>query len=180
MNNYYIRYAEPDDAAALLDIYSYYVQNTAISFEYDVPSLQEFKNRIENILERYPYIVLENPDGIAGYAYAAPFKTREAYKYSVEITIYLKHGVQKRGYGRALIDALEKELSFMGYTNANACIAYTENEDEYLNNNSMQFHEHMGYRLVGKFNKCAYKFDRWYDMIWMEKHVGEHCKKMQV
>ena len=178
MDSYSIRYAEPCDAAALLDIYSYYVLNTAISFEYEVPSLQEFRSRIENILKKYPYIVLEDSDGIAGYAYAAPFKTREAYKYSVEITIYLKKGVQKRGYGRALIEFLEKELESFGYTNANACIAYTENEDEYLNNNSMQFHSHMGYRLVGRFNKCAYKFDRWYDMIWMEKHIGEHCKKL--
>ena len=96
----------------------------------------------------------------------------------MEITIYLKKGVQKRGYGRALIEFLEKELESFGYTNANACIAYTENDDEYLNNNSMQFHSHMGYRLVGRFNKCAYKFDRWYDMIWMEKHIGEHCKKL--
>lgn len=177
MDSYSIRYAEPCDAAALLDIYSYYVLNTAISFEYEVPSLQEFRSRIENILKKYPYIVLEDSDGIAGYAYAAPFKTREAYKYSVEITIYLKQGVHKRGYGRALIEFLEKELESFGYTNANACIAYTENDDEYLNNNSMQFHSHMGYRLVGRFNKCAYKFDRWYDMIWMEKHIGEHCKK---
>ncbi|MBR3768180.1 MAG: GNAT family N-acetyltransferase [Clostridia bacterium] len=177
MSGFVIRYATVEDAEKLLQIYSYYVLNTAISFEYTVPTLDEFKTRIENTLKKYPYLVLEADGEIMGYSYAGPFKTREAYKFSVENTIYLKNGVQKNGYGKALLLALEKELSEMGYTNANACIAYTENNDEYLNNNSMEFHEHMGYRFVGVFHKCAYKFDRWYDMIWMEKFVGEHGKK---
>lgn len=177
MSDYNIRYANTDDAKDLLDIYSHYVLNTAISFEYDVPSLDEFRERIKNTLIKYPYIVIECDKKIVGYAYAGPFKTREAYKYSVETTIYLKNGLQKKGYGKALLCYLEKELSEYGFTNANACIAFTENDDEYLNNNSMQFHEHMGYSLVGRFHKCAYKFDRWYDMIWMEKIIGEHTKK---
>ncbi len=177
MEAYEIRYATADDAAALREIYSYYVLNTAISFEYDVPSIEEFQRRIMETLKKYPYIVLEKDGEILGYAYAGPFKTREAYKYSVETTIYLKNGMQKNGYGKALLENLEKELRLMGFTNANACIAYTQNEDEYLNNNSMQFHAHQNYSLVGRFNKCAYKFDRWYDMIWMEKIIGEHNKK---
>ena len=60
--------------------------------------------------------------------------------------------------------------------NLNACIGYPEIEDEYLTKNSVEFHNHLGYRLVGKFNKCGYKFDRWYDMVWMEKIIGEHKK----
>ncbi len=177
MTHYTIRYATADDAEALREIYSYYVLNTAISFEYTVPSIDEFRGRISETLKKYPYLVLESQGAVVGYAYAGPFKTREAYKYSVETTIYLKNGLQKKGFGKALIETLEKELSLMGYTNANACIAYTQAEDEYLNNNSMQFHEHMKYTFVGRFNKCAYKFDRWYDMIWMEKIIGEHNKK---
>lgn len=172
-----IRSAVPGDARQLLEIYSHYVLNTAISFEYEVPTEDEFRSRIENTLKKYPYLVLEAQGEIKGYAYAGPFKTREAYKYSVEITIYLKNGEQKQGFGRALITELEKELNAMGYTNANACIAFISEPDEYLNNNSMQFHDYMGYRLVGRFNKCAYKFHRWYDMIWMEKFVGEHHMK---
>lgn len=174
MKNYSVRFAKPEDAENLLDIYSYYVLNTAISFEYTVPTVEEFRNRIENTLKKYPYLVIETGNKIKGYAYAGPFKTREAYKYSVETTIYLKHGEQKKGYGRILLTELEKELGLRGFTNANACIAYIEISDEYLNNNSMEFHEYMGYRFVGRFHKCAYKFDRWYDMIWMEKFVGEH------
>lgn len=177
MNDYAIRSAVPADAEALVGIYSYYVLNTAISFEYTVPTVVEFRSRIVNTLEKYPYLVLVSDGEIKGYAYAGPFKTREAYKYSVENTIYLKKGEAKNGYGRVLLTALEKELAVRGFTNANACIAYAEEPDEYLNNNSMEFHGHMGYSLVGIFHKCAYKFDRWYDMLWMEKHIGEHGKK---
>lgn len=174
MENLRIRSASAADAEKLLDIYSYYVKNTAISYEYEVPSLKEFRQRIKNTLEKYPYLVLEKDGDILGYSYAAPFKTREAYRYSVETTIYLKNGLQKKGYGRLLLTALENELRKKGFTNANACIAFTEPDDEYLNRNSMEFHSRMGYSLVGRFHKCAYKFGRWYDMIWMEKHIGEH------
>ena len=177
MTDFTIRSATVEDAEKLLEIYSYYVTNTAISFEYDVPAIEEFTSRIENTLKKYPYLVLEAEGEIKGYAYSGPFKTREAYKYSVENTIYLKNGVQKKGYGKALLTELEKQLKERGFTNANVCIAFTENEDEYLNNNSTQFHGYMGYRLVGVFHKCAYKFDRWYDMLWMEKHIAEHSKK---
>jgi len=174
MENLRIRSASAADAEKLLDIYSYYVKNTAISYEYEVPSLKEFRQRIKNTLGKYPYLVLEKDGDILGYSYAAPFKTREAYRYSVETTIYLKNGLQKKGYGRLLLTALENELTKKGFTNANACIAFTEPDDEYLNRNSMEFHSRMGYSLVGRFHKCAYKFGRWYDMIWMEKHIGEH------
>ncbi len=177
MTDFFIRYATVDDAAAIREIYSYYVLNTAISFEYDVPSVEEFRDRIAGTLKKYPYLVLEYCGEIAGYAYAGPFKTREAYKYSVETTIYLRNGLQKNGFGKALLQKLEEELKAMGYENVNACIAFIEEADEYLNNNSMQFHSHMDYSFVGRFNKCAYKFERWYDMIWMEKHIGEHKKK---
>lgn len=174
MENLIVRSATEEDAEVLSEIYSYYVENTAISFEYTAPDEEEFRKRIKNTLLKYPYLVLEKDGEIMGYAYAGPFKTREAYKYSVELSLYLKNGVQKRGYGRILLTALEESLKEMGYQNSNACIAFTETGDEYLNNNSMEFHRHMGYTFVGVFHKCAYKFGRWYDMIWMEKLIGEH------
>ena len=177
MSEYLIRDANVQDAKAISEIYSYYVLNTAISFEYEAPDENEFSTRISNTIKKYPYIVLEDEGEIKGYAYAGPFKTREAYRYSVENTVYVKRGEVKKGYGRMLIDALEKKLEEMGYENANACIAFTETEDEYLNNNSMEFHEHMGYTFAGRFHKCAYKFGRWYDMIWMEKLIGTHGEK---
>ena len=76
--------------------------------------------------------------------------------------------------GRELYEALEHALFLQNILNVNACIAWPETEDEHLTKNSVQFHEHMGYRLVGEFYKCGYKFGRWYNMVWMEKHLGEH------
>ena len=72
------------------------------------------------------------------------------------------------------INNLEKALKEQGFLNMNACIAYAPKEDEYLTNNSVEFHAHLGYRMVGQFYQCGYKFGRWYDMVWMEKLIGEH------
>ena len=170
-----IRTATVEDAAEILKIYAPYVENTAISFEYDVPSLEEFKGRIENTLEKYPYLVATDEGGaILGYAYCGPFKTRAAYDWAVETTIYLRDDAKGKGVGRALYSRLEDYLSAMNITNLNACIASIEVEDEHLTNASSKFHERMGYALVGEFHKCGYKFNRWYNMVWMEKIIGEH------
>ncbi len=80
------------------------------------------------------------------------------------------------GIGRLLHDALEQTLKAQGILNMNACIAYTPSADAHLDNNSVEFHSHMGYRLVGEFYQCGYKFDTWYNMVWMEKQIGEHHK----
>ena len=169
-----IRTATPEDAARLLEIYAYYVEHTAISFEYTVPTLSEFQNRIKKTLERYPYLVIETDDGIQGYAYAGSFIGRAAYQHSCEMTIYLDPHSHKLGLGRKLYEALENRLKEMGFLNLYACIGWPETEDEYLNRNSADFHAHLGYTKAGTFHKCGYKFDRWYDMIWMEKLIGAH------
>ncbi len=173
-NTFEIRGAEISDAQNLLEIYSYYVQNTAISFEYEVPTLEEFKSRIERIKKKYPYICIVEDGKIAGYAYANTFKERAAYKHCVELTIYIAKDKHKKGYGRALYEELEARLKKIGILNAYACIAVTKNEDEYLSNNSEQFHAHLGFQKCGEFTKCGSKFGRWYDMIWMEKMLGSH------
>lgn len=169
-----IRKATKEDAESLLSIYSYYVENTAISFEYTTPSLSEFEERISNTLEKYPYIVLEDEGMIRGYAYAGVFKGRAAYDHCCEVTIYLDRNSKGNGYGRALYEELETALKEMGIKNLYACIGDPEVEDEYLTKNSECFHRHMGYTKVGEFHKCGYKFGRWYNMIWMEKMIGEH------
>ena len=169
-----IRAATREDAGSLLKIYSYYVENTAISFEYVAPSLDEFSKRISSTLEKYPYIVLEDDGLIRGYAYAGAFHSRAAYAHCCEVTIYLDHDSKGNGYGKALYEALEKALKKMGIINLYACIADPEVEDEYLTKNSECFHQHIGYTKVGEFHKCGYKFGRWYNMIWMEKMIGEH------
>ena len=169
-----IRTVNENDAEELLKIYSYYVKNTAITFEYEVPSVEKFKNRIKHTLIKYPYIAAEEKNKIIGYAYAGAFKERAAYDWAVEMTVYVDNERKRGGVGKLLYKKLEELLKEQGILNVNACIAYTENEDEYLTNGSMKFHEHMGYSLAGHFHKCGYKFDRWYDMIWMEKFIGEH------
>ena len=169
-----IRRATKEDAGSLLGIYSYYVENTAISFEYITPSLEEFEGRISKTSEKYPYLVLEEDGVIRGYAYAGVFKDRAAYDHCCEVTIYVDREAKGSGYGRALYEALEAALKEMGIINIYACIGDPEAEDEYLTKNSERFHRHMGYTKVGESHKCGYKFGRWYNMIWMEKMIGEH------
>ena len=169
-----IRSAAPGDAAELLEIYAFYVKNTAITFDIDVPSPEEFGNRIAAIQKKYPYLVLEEDGVIQGYCYAGVFKDRAAYDHSCEMTIYLDHRAKGRGYGRKLYEALEAALKEQGILNLYTCIGDPIEEDEYLTKNSEQFHRHMGYAKVGEFHKCGKKFGRWYNMIWMEKIIGEH------
>lgn len=170
----HIRTAAVADAEAILKIYEPYILKTAITFEYEVPSLDEFRERIKHTLGRYPYYVAEEGGRILGYAYASALKGRKAYDWSAEASIYVEQKEHGHGIGKKLYQALEETLKMQGIRNMNACIAYTEQEDAHLTNDSMRFHEHLGYRLIGTFHKCAYKFDSWYDMIWMEKMIAEH------
>ncbi len=170
-----IRNATPDDAVRLVEIYSYYVEQTAITYEYDTPSAEEFRERIINITAKYPYLVLEENGVIQGYAYAGVFKDRAAYSRCCELSIYLDRPARGRGYGRALYEALEERLKEMGMLNLYAFIAAPIVEDEYLTRNSEQFHYHLGFRTAAEFHKCGYKFNRWYNMICMEKMIGEHA-----
>lgn len=172
--NIQIRTASPADANALLELYTPYVEKTAITFEYDVPTPEEFENRITRTLKNYPYLVAEQNGELLGYAYTGPFVGRAAYGWSAEVSIYLNENNRKMGIGRRLYDALERISKTQNILNLNACIGYTKTEDEYLTNNSMEFHAHMGYTLVGRFHNSGYKFGRWYDMIWMEKLISEH------
>ena len=132
-----IRYAKLEDAARLVEIYCYYVEKTAITFEYEVPAVEEFQQRMVHVMEKYPYLVAKVDDQIVGYAYAGTFKA---------------HNI----------------------TNLNACISSPIQNDEYLDTNSIDYHHHLGYQMVGEFHQCGYKFKRWYNMVWMEKMIGEH------
>ncbi|KAF1084799.1 Phosphinothricin N-acetyltransferase [Sporotomaculum syntrophicum] len=169
-----IRMATKADAKEILEIYAPYVKCTAISFEYDVPSVEKFGERVNNILKKYPYLVAVESNKIIGYAYASSFKDRAAYDWAVETTIYLRQDCQGKGVGKKLYLALEEILKRQNILNLNACIAYTPTENENLTNASTHFHERLGYKKVAHFTKCGYKFEKWYDMIWMEKIIGEH------
>jgi len=196
------RVARPEDAEALLAIYAPYVEETAITFEYEVPSVEAFRARIAHTLATYPYIVAVEENNIIGYAYVGRLHERAAYDWSVETSIYVDRRARKQGLGRQLYERLEAILRAMHIISVNACIAYpgtmnataqdrmhedhrkgsadsdaSIDEDPYLNTNSPDFHAHLSYRLVGHFHACAYKFDRWYDMIWMEKWIAPHPAK---
>lgn len=172
--NLIVRPAAPEDAAALLEIYAPYVEKTAVTFEYAVPSAEAFAGRVARTLERYPYLAAEAEGRILGYAYAGPFKERAAYDWAVETTVYVREGERRRGIGRRLYEVLEGCLAAQGILNVNACIACPEREDEYLTRDSVDFHRRLGWRLAGEFRQCGCKFGRWYNMVWMEKHIGEH------
>lgn len=182
-----IRIATPEDALALLGVYAPYVRETAITYEWEVPSEAEFRARVEHTLARYPYLVAEelaapgepvspaapvSPARILGYAYAGPLHERRAYDWAVETSIYLARDARGQGLGRALYEALEGALRAQGVVLAAACIAHPEVADEYLTRDSEGFHAHMGYRMVGCFHGCACKFGRWYGMCWMEKDLA--------
>lgn len=169
-----IRAAAPEDAAALLAIYAPYVEKTAVTFEYSVPSPEDFAGRVARTLERYPWLIAEAGGQIMGYAYAGRFQERAAYGWAVETSVYVREDAKRRGTGRALYGALERCLAAQGVLNLNACIACPERPDEYLTRDSVEFHSRLGWRLVGEFRQCGCKFGRWYNMVWMEKHIGPH------
>ena len=171
-----IRAAVPGDAQALLSIYAPYILKTAITFEYEVPSLEEFRGRIVRTLERFPYLAAERDGVLLGYAYSGPFIGRAASGWSAEATIYLREDARRSGLGRRLYQALEDTVRAQNILNLNASIAVppAEGEDPYLTRNSAEFHAHLGYRQAAEFHRCGYKFGRWYNLIWMEKFLGEH------
>ena len=169
----HIRVAAEEDASALLAIYAPYVEKTAVTFEYSVPSEQEFRDRIKHTLPRYPWIVAE-VDGIPlGYAYASAFHPRAAYGWCSELSIYLHEDARGCGLGKILYARLENILKTQGVMLLYACIARADKEDPTLTHASIRFHEREGYHIVGDFPLCGFKFGRWYSMVWMEKRLRE-------
>ena len=177
MSNYKFRKATLDDAESILKIYQYYVEKTAITFEWTLPTVEDFRSRMEKTFKKYPYIVALLNNEIVGYAYTGPFVGREAYDWSVETTIYLKENLTHKGLGKKLYQIIENISKAQNIINLFACIGYPEEDDEYLTKNSAQFHEHFGFKLIGKFDKCGYKFGKWYHMIWMGKVINEFKDK---
>ena len=173
-NTIKIRMATPDDAEKILAVYAPYILETGITFEYEVPTVEAFRGRIENVLKKYPYLVAERNGEIIGYSYANPLGERAAFSRAAETVLYVKKDARGGGIGSRLYGELEAMLKKQNVTNICACIAYREQEDETLTHASPKFHAACGYKKIGHFTKCGYKFGRWYDLIWMEKFIGEH------
>ena len=159
-----IRPANLADAQAIQVIYAPYVEKTAITFEYEVPSVQEFENRINKTLEE---------DGqVLGYAYASTYYARTAYNWTTELSIYLHEDARGRGLGSQLYDALEEELEQRGFLRFLACIAVP-------NEASIAMHEKRGYVQVAHFPKVGYKFEQWHDIVWMQKTLDGPVRKIR-
>ncbi len=172
MNDLYlIREALPEDAPRLSEIYSYYVTDTAVSFEYAAPSAEVFGERIRSISSRYPYLVCEKNNVIVGYAYADAYSPREAYAWTVTTSIYVDADRRRQGAGALLYRALEEELHRRGIVNLLAGVAYLDDEDEYLTHDSYKFHLKEGYTKVAHMRAVGKKFDRWYDLLWLHKRI---------
>lgn len=159
-----IRVAKVEDARDLLAIYAPYVRETAITFETEVPSVEEFEGRIAAIQAIYPYLVAEVDGELVGYAYAHAYYGRAAYAWTVEVSIYVDQKAGGKGVGNALYDALEEELRKQGIRQALACISLP-------NDASIFFHQKRGYEQVGHFHKVGYKFDQWHDIVWLQKEL---------
>ena len=129
-NKLTIRDVRTEDAERLVEIYAHYVQNTAVSFEYEVPTVEEFANRIQKISAKYPYVVCLDQDKVIGYAYAGRYSPREAYNWTVTTSIYIDKDHHRKGAGTLLYAALEEKLRERGIVNLLAGIAYVEEEDE--------------------------------------------------
>ena len=159
-----LRIAEEKDIPAILDIYAPYVLNTTITFEYDVPTQEEFTRRFRDITRQYPWLVYEEAGKILGYAYASAPYSRAAYAWCAEPSVYLLPEARGRGIGTLLYAALEQILACQGYQVLYALITAE-------NTGSKIFHEKRGYRLSVLFPDCGFKFGRWLGVIWMEKRL---------
>ena len=160
-----IRIATEADVAAILEIYRPYVENTTITFEYDVPTQEAFLERFRGITAQYPWLVWEEAGRILGYAYAAAPYARAAYAWCAEPSVYLRPEVRRRGIGSRLYAVLEALLLRQGYQVLYALVT-SENEA------SLRFHESRGYRLRAQFPDCAYKLGKCLGVSWLEKRLN--------
>lgn len=167
MNNIEIRMATQDDAKEILTIYAPYISDTVITFEYEIPSLDNFKERIRSINSDYPYLVCLIDGKIVGYAYAQRFKERAAYAWNAELSVYIKENNTKLGIGTALYSALIDILKLQNIENVYGCVTYPNVRSEKL-------HQYFGFELVARIHKAGYKCNNWHDVVWFEKIIGSH------
>ena len=160
-----IRLATEKDVPEILAIYAPYVENTTITFEYDVPCRREFMQRFLDITRQFPWLVWEEDGVVLGYAYAGAPWERAAYRWCAEVSIYLHPSIHGKGIGRQLYARLEEILQKQGYRVAYALIT-TENEG------SVRFHERLGYSYHSTFENCGYKMGRWLGVIWLQKWLN--------
>lgn len=159
--NSIIRDVHSEDAKALIDIYRPHIETNATSFEIEVPSVSEFMTRIESVTKLFPWLVMSIDNQIAGYAYASPIRTRPAYDWSVEVTVYVNASFQRQGIAKKLYKELFSILEKQGIANLFAVITLP-------NDASSIFHESLGFKHIGNFENVGYKLNKWWDVGWWQ------------
>lgn len=159
-----LRLATPDDASAIAAIYAPVLHNTAISFEVEEVSAEEMEDRVATTLLQYPWLVAEADGDVLGYAYAAQHRTRAAYGWSTDVSVYLAARARRRGLGRALYTALLDVLTAQGYANAFAGITLP-------NAASVQLHKSLGFVTIGVYRSVGWKLGRWHDVGWWQRRL---------
>lgn len=162
----HIRAATQADAPALREIYRPYVERTTISFEADVPSIEEFAGRIAKYTTHWDWVVAEEDGTCLGYAYGSAHRERAAYRWSVETSVYVHEHHHRRGIAKATYTELLKRLTVKGYCNAFAGIALP-------NDASVALHESLGFQMIGVFERVGLKFGRWHDVAWMQRQLRD-------
>jgi phosphinothricin acetyltransferase len=159
-----VRDAVPVDAARCAEIYAAYVRDTAISFETDPPDAAEMAQRIAAAQREHAWLVLEDGDGVSGYAYGGPFMSRAAYRWSATVSVYLDGGRRRSGGGRALYTALFDRLAERGIRTVLAGVALPNEASEGL-------HVALGFQPAGTYRRVGWKLGRWHDVAWYQKHL---------
>ena len=162
-----IRLGNGDDAASVQAIYAPIVRETAISFELEIPDVPEMRRRILSTSESLPWLVCGSDGGILGYAYAGPHRTRAAYQWAVEVSVYVHADARQMGVGRALYRSLFDLLTLQGFRNAFAGITLP-------NPASVRLHESFAFQSIGVYRNVGYKFGRWHGVEWWQLPLGEH------
>jgi L-amino acid N-acyltransferase YncA len=160
-----VRRARLEDAAACRALYAPYVEETVISFEEEVPSIEQMEDRIASSLSTHDWLVLEGPGGIAGFAYGTTHRTRAAYRWACDVSVYLEQGRRRSGAGRRLYEALFPGLVDRGYLTALAGISLPNEASEGL-------HRALGFEEVGTYRRIGWKFGAWHDVVWLQRHLG--------
>lgn len=163
---YTMRMASLADAAAILEIYRPYVENTTVTFEYVTPTLEAFQGRMRDIMAYFPYLVCERDGEVVGYAYASQYRPRAAYQWDAELSVYLREDVQRDGLGGAMYDALINLLRAQGFVNIYGVITHPNEKSE-------RFHEKKGFVTCGIARRTGWKFGRWIDVADMELRIAE-------
>ena len=167
-----IRLVTNKDVKGILDIYTPYVKDTTITFEYDVPTMEEFSKRVEDISNTMPYFVAVEDTTIIGYCYATKHRTRAAYQWAVELSIYVDQTMARKQVGTKLYVILLDTLKKLGYHQAYACITLP-------NSSSVNFHKKFDFKEIGIFHQCGYKGNTWLDTLWMECRLQEYNGQVQ-